>query len=474
MKKKGQGDTEWGVRAVIDGSATWGYSWAYMDTFKARTDREIFIDIGDNSWVWIADSISHEVGHSMGLSHDGDPSEEYYQGHGTLGDDTYWAPIMGWTNTEVSPYGLSQWDKGEYTQADNSEDDLSIITSKNGFGYRADDHGSTMATATEIDLSTTYVVEGNIEKNTDLDYFEFAVGNGQLHLKIEPDNLSANLDILAILYDNAGVEVARSNPSNTITAELNETLSAGTYYLAVDGIGFDDPASDGYSDYGSLGYFQVIALSATPPVADTNAPTPNPMTWLSVPTATSADSITMSSSVATDAEGAGVEYRFTGTAAGQPDVDSGWQSGNTYVATGLAAQTQYSFVAVARDTSSNFNETAPTAAATATTEAQSSGASGTVIYNTIDLETWTEFSIEIPAGATNLVYSITGGTSGEDEVDLYGRYGKWPTPSKYDCRPYEYSNEETCTDANPPEGTLYISIYGYQAASNITLSWSYE
>jgi hypothetical protein len=190
--------------------------------------------------------------------------------------------------------------------------------------------------------------------------------------------------------------------------------------------------------------------------------------------ATGADSITMTSSVATDAEGAGVQYRFTGTATGQPIHDSGWQASNTYVATGLAAQTQYSFVAVARDTSSNLNETAPTAAATATTQAPSTGGSGSISNISIGLELWYDHSIEIPAGATNLVYSTSGGTAGVDEVDLYGRYGAWPTPNKYDCRPYLLSNEETCTDANPPAGTLYISIYGYQAASNITLSWSYD
>jgi serralysin len=44
---------------------------------------------------YTAEAISHEVGHTLGLSHDGriTPSEGYYAGHGS--GDTGWAPIMG-------------------------------------------------------------------------------------------------------------------------------------------------------------------------------------------------------------------------------------------------------------------------------------------------------------------------------------------------------------------------------------------
>ena len=149
LRNTGGDDEEWGIRAVINHS-TDAYSWAYQNSFNDSEDTEMYAWTGpdssiDETWVWTADSVSHEAGHALGLSHDGTTTgSEYYQGHGS--GDNAWSPIMGWTN-----YGLSQWDQGEYTDANNQEDDLSIITTRNGFGYRSDDHVSTTATATTTD-----------------------------------------------------------------------------------------------------------------------------------------------------------------------------------------------------------------------------------------------------------------------------------------------------------------------------------
>ncbi len=89
-------------------------------------------------------------------------------------------------------------------------------------------------------------------------------------------------------------------------------------------------------------------------VADNTAPTPDPMTWGSVPEGTSTDRISMTASTALD-DYFDVEYYFECTAgAGN---DSGWQSSSTYVNTGLAPDTQYSYRVKARDRSRNLNET---------------------------------------------------------------------------------------------------------------------
>jgi hypothetical protein len=259
-------DQAYGARAVIDGSAKWDYSWAYMNTFDDSKDVESFIYKGNNTWIWIADSISHEIGHTLGLDEHGQKPGDgvYYEGHGS--GDTFWAPIMGWTKMTV-PYGLSQWDKGEYLNANHSEDSLNIITTQNGFGYRPDDHGSTPATATPISINNSnleFVAEGIIEQPTDRDYFAFTMSStGPIRFIINPDNLAANLDIIAKIHDASGSVFYISNPSDALSAEFQVTLNAGDYYLSIDGTGLNDPLgppADGYSDYGSLGYYSIEAI----------------------------------------------------------------------------------------------------------------------------------------------------------------------------------------------------------------------
>ena len=122
---------------------------AYLNSFNWEGDVPCwaFYRKGKNA----AEVISHEVGHTLGLSHDGiaSPTQttSYYSGHGS--GNTGWAPIMG-----VGYYGnLSQWSKGEYAYANNTQDDLQIITSANNdVAYRADDHGNTRVAGTSLEI----------------------------------------------------------------------------------------------------------------------------------------------------------------------------------------------------------------------------------------------------------------------------------------------------------------------------------
>jgi hypothetical protein len=370
ITKSNPNDQTYGQRAVIDGSGLYTYSWAYIGDFGTKTDREAYIYPGDNSFIWIADSISHEVGHTVGLDEHGSIEDgTYYEGHGS--GNTYWAPIMGWTNMSV-PYGLSQWDKGEYYHATHSEDSLNIITTQNGFGYRPDDHGSTIGTATAVDITQSFIAEGIIEQNTDVDYFSFTMGsagnvrlviNGDMHPS-DTDQLSSNLDVLAKIHDSGGGVLYTSNPADEIYASFDVNLPAGNYYLSIDGVGLDDPngpPDDGYSDYGCLGYYSIE-------INDLAAPTPDPMTFATAPYATSESSIAMAATTATDNLN-DVEYYFTCTAGGGNDSD--WQTGTSYEDTGLVPETQYTYTVKARDTSSNQNETAASSALSATTDADS-------------------------------------------------------------------------------------------------------
>ena len=83
---------------------------------------------------------------------------------------------------------------------------------------------------------------------------------------------------------------------------------------------------------------------------------------------------------------------------------------------------------------------------------------------------WEYFTIDVPAGASNLVVAISGGSG---DADLYTRFGAQPTTSAYDCRPWLNGNSETCTVASPNAGTYHIGVRAYSNYSGVTLTVSY-
>ncbi|OOG66029.1 peptidase [Rhodanobacter sp. B04] len=80
------------------------------------------------------------------------------------------------------------------------------------------------------------------------------------------------------------------------------------------------------------------------------------------------------------------------------------------------------------------------------------------------------YKITVPAGASNLVMAMSGGTG---DADLYTKFGAAPTTTSYDCRPYLSGNNESCTVAAPQAGDYYIKVRGYSTFSGITLTASY-
>src|SRR5690606_7324761 len=89
-----------------------------------------------------------------------------------------------------------------------------------------------------------------------------------------------------------------------------------------------------------------------------------------------------------------------------------------------------------------------------------SGASGSQQF-------WT---INVPAGARNLVINTSGGSG---DADLYVRIGSAPTTSSYNCRPYLNGNNESCSFAAPQTGTYHVMLRGYTSFSGVTLTGSY-
>lgn len=226
---------------------------AYLDSFTWTGDTPcwVFSSLLADYPKYIADASSHEIGHTLALYHDGrtSPSESYYEGHGD--GPTSWAPIMG-----VGYYkNLVHWSKGEYANANNIEDDLAIIVSNNGFPYRADDHNNNISSATAL---TTGIATGVIEKRSDIDVFSFNLNAaGEITLRASgatPDN---NLDISLVLTNSSGNPIATINPNEGIDAEITITLNTGTYFAHVSGAGKSPINGTGYSDYGSLGEYQI-------------------------------------------------------------------------------------------------------------------------------------------------------------------------------------------------------------------------
>ncbi len=204
------------------------------------------------------ETASHEVGHTFDLLHDGDdttvPRTIYYKGI----EGKPFAPIMGFSVQKP----VTHWDKGEYPNSNNNQDDLALITSdKFGIGYRTDDFGNSFNEANSITFTADSKIikkNGIITNENDIDMFTFttnAAGNVNINVKTVPIN--GNLDILMRLYDRSGKELGLFNPIDDLNTTFTRNLPAGKYYISISGIGSGNPKDGDYSAYASIGSYTI-------------------------------------------------------------------------------------------------------------------------------------------------------------------------------------------------------------------------
>ena len=239
-----------------------------------------------NSWNWTGDTpnwsfystgkaaaevVAHECGHCLGLSHEtqeiptgvgtNTTHNEYFTGQGS--GVTGWCPIMGAGYYQP----VTTWAKGEYQYAGNLQDQLKIVTTQNNnVAYRPDDTGATLATARYLEMYSNYTAfaEGVIETTGDTDAFRFTTAGGTVSLTAYPvaTNDWADLAVMATLADATDAVIASNNPQNVLTAGITTNLPAGTYTFRVTGSGRNDPFTNGFSNYSSLGYYSVTGTVA--------------------------------------------------------------------------------------------------------------------------------------------------------------------------------------------------------------------
>lgn len=84
--------------------------------------------------------------------------------------------------------------------------------------------------------------------------------------------------------------------------------------------------------------------------------------------------------------------------------------------------------------------------------------------------TETQYYIDVPSGATNLLIQSSGGSG---DADMHVRFGAPASRTVYDYRPYLNGNNETVTVATPTAGRWYIMEHAYNAYSGMSLKASF-
>ncbi|MBU2074458.1 MAG: fibronectin type III domain-containing protein [Actinobacteria bacterium] len=308
----------------------------------------------------IAETVSHEVGHNLGLDHHGKGGDAYYAGHAN------WAPIMG---SGLKP--VIQWSNGDYSNATSpDQDDLALITDTNpstfagGLSLVADEAGSTVATAAGSLPSSGAI----ITSRTDKDVFALGTCTGPVAVTASPAPVSPNLDISLDLLDAGGNVLDTDDPTSDfgdgstaggMGATVSITDGAGrSLFVRVDGVGTGS-VDTGYDDYGSIGHY---TLDVTCEGGGSTAEAPGAVTGLSASSSAPTSATATWSAPADDGGSSITGYRVSLAGGGTTLVSAGTTS---HTFTGLSPDTTYTVQVAAV----NAEGDGPTSSTQVTTQA---------------------------------------------------------------------------------------------------------
>jgi hypothetical protein len=260
------------MRVIVTTTSDWygaagGVSYVGSYTWGDETPCWVFSTLLNYDAKKVAEAISHEGGHTLGLQHQSrydancNKTHEYNPGTGTFA--TGWSPIMG-----VSYYTNSTtWMKGKNTiSCGTIQDDIATIAGyPNNLSIRTDDAGNSYTTAKVLNVASTINASGIITTLADKDVYSITTTTlKRFKINVVPESAgtadkSADLNVKLSLLNKAGGVIKSYSPS-TLTAKIDTTLKAGRYYLVVEGIG-----TSTIPDYGSVGKYTIqgTALATT-------------------------------------------------------------------------------------------------------------------------------------------------------------------------------------------------------------------